>query len=83
MPTSRLSDPHVEFTQDHILVSLDRWTKLATVSGSFAIPYSTVRDATVETPTVVDELQRGYTMHGKLLRPALVRVAMPAEKWER
>ena len=42
-----------------------------------------VDDATVETPTVVDELQRGYTIHGKLLRPALVRVAMPAEKWER
>ena len=31
---------------------------------------------------VVDELQRGYTLHGKLLRPALVRVAMPAEKWD-
>lgn len=42
-----------------------------------------VDDATVEAPTVVDELQRGYTIHGKLLRPALVRVAMPAEKWER
>ena len=42
-----------------------------------------VDDATVETPTVIDELQRGYTIHGRLLRPALVRVAMPAEKWER
>ncbi|HUR68779.1 MAG TPA: hypothetical protein VM370_05990 [Candidatus Thermoplasmatota archaeon] len=47
-----LTDPHVEFTQDHILVSLDRWTKLATVSGSFAIPYSTVRDAAVELPRI-------------------------------
>lgn len=42
-----------------------------------------VDDETVEAPTVIDELQRGYTLHGKLLRPALVRVAMPAEKWER
>jgi molecular chaperone GrpE len=42
-----------------------------------------VDDASVTTPTVVDELQRGYTLNGKLLRPALVRVAMPAEKWEK
>ena len=41
-----------------------------------------VDDETVTAPTVIDELQRGYTLHGKLLRPALVRVAMPAEKWE-
>jgi molecular chaperone GrpE len=41
-----------------------------------------VDDATVAVPTVVDELQRGYTLHGKLLRPALVRVAMPAEQWK-
>ena len=40
-----------------------------------------VDDETVTAPTVIDELQRGYTLHGKLLRPALVRVAMPAEKW--
>jgi molecular chaperone GrpE len=42
-----------------------------------------VDDASVATPTVVDELQRGYTLNGKLLRPALVRVAMPAEKWDK
>lgn len=47
-----LVDPRIEFTQDHILVSLDRWTKLATVSGSFTIPYSTVRDARVEAPRI-------------------------------
>jgi molecular chaperone GrpE len=41
-----------------------------------------VDDETVQAPTVIDELQRGYTLHGRLLRPALVRVAMPAEKWE-
>jgi molecular chaperone GrpE len=40
-----------------------------------------VDDETVQAPTVIDELQRGYTLHGRLLRPALVRVAMPAEKW--
>lgn len=47
-----LADPHIEFTQDHILVSLDRWTKLATVSGSFVVPYSTIRDASVIQPRI-------------------------------
>ena len=32
--------------------------------------------------TVVDELQRGYTVKGKLLRPARVRIAKPAHKKE-
>jgi molecular chaperone GrpE len=41
-----------------------------------------VDDPAVTVPTVVDELQRGYTLNGKLLRPALVRVAMPAEQWK-
>ncbi len=36
-------------------------------------------DPQVTTPTVVDELQRGYRMHDRLLRPAMVRVAVPAE----
>ncbi|HLF57085.1 MAG TPA: nucleotide exchange factor GrpE, partial [Thermoanaerobaculia bacterium] len=31
----------------------------------------------VEEPTVIDELQRGYLHGERLLRPALVRVAMP------
>jgi molecular chaperone GrpE len=34
-------------------------------------------DPGVAVPTVQQELQRGYTLHGRLLRPALVRVAMP------
>ena len=33
--------------------------------------------AAVETPTVVAELQRGYLHGDRLLRPAMVRVAMP------
>jgi molecular chaperone GrpE len=28
----------------------------------------------------VDEMQRGYTLHERLLRPAIVRVAVPTEK---
>ncbi|MCX5790322.1 MAG: nucleotide exchange factor GrpE, partial [Elusimicrobia bacterium] len=32
--------------------------------------------------TVVDELQRGYTVKGKVLRPARVRIAKPAQKKE-
>jgi molecular chaperone GrpE len=35
-------------------------------------------DPAVAAPTVTAELQRGYTLNGRLLRPALVRVAVPA-----
>lgn len=34
-------------------------------------------DASVSAPTVAEELQRGYVLHDRLLRPALVKVAMP------
>lgn len=37
-------------------------------------------DPTVERPTVAAELQRGYMIHDRLLRPAMVKVAVPAEK---
>ncbi|HXU46477.1 MAG TPA: nucleotide exchange factor GrpE [Thermoanaerobaculia bacterium] len=36
------------------------------------------RDVTA--PTVVAEFQRGYLLHDRLLRPAMVKVAVPAEK---
>ncbi|MCG8455475.1 MAG: nucleotide exchange factor GrpE [Holophagales bacterium] len=32
----------------------------------------------VDQPTVTGELQKGYTIHGRLLRPAMVQVTMPA-----
>lgn len=35
--------------------------------------------AEVTRPTVVAELQRGYWLHDRLLRPAMVRVALPIE----
>jgi molecular chaperone GrpE len=35
--------------------------------------------ADVRVPTVVDELRRGYRMHDRLLRPAMVKVAVPPE----
>lgn len=34
-------------------------------------------DGSVSVPTVVDELRRGYFLHDRLLRPAMVRVALP------
>jgi molecular chaperone GrpE len=34
----------------------------------------------VTTPTVTRELQRGYMLKGRVIRPAKVAVAMPAEK---
>lgn len=33
----------------------------------------------IETPEVVEELQRGYLLHERLLRPARVKVAVPPE----
>jgi molecular chaperone GrpE len=35
--------------------------------------------ADVRVPTVVDELRPGYRMHDRLLRPAMVKVAVPPE----
>lgn len=37
-----------------------------------------VESPDVAEPTVVEELQRGYVLRDRLLRPALVRVAVPA-----
>lgn len=37
----------------------------------------------VEEPTVTAELQRGYTLHDRLIRPAMVKVAMPAKRSEK
>jgi hypothetical protein len=39
-----------------------------------------VESAAVEAPTVIDEMQRGYRLHDRLLRPAMVRVAVPHEQ---
>ena len=36
--------------------------------------------ADVAAPTVTEELQRGYLLHDRLLRPAMVKVAVPAER---
>lgn len=37
-----------------------------------------VESAEVEHDTVVDELQRGYRLHDRVIRPSMVRVAHPA-----
>ncbi|MDX1631919.1 MAG: nucleotide exchange factor GrpE [Thermoanaerobaculia bacterium] len=36
----------------------------------------------VDEATVTEEMQRGYVMHDRLLRPALVKVALPVEEDE-
>lgn len=36
-------------------------------------------DPTVQTPTVTGEMRRGYKMHDRLLRPAMVKVSVPVE----
>ncbi len=37
-------------------------------------------DPAVAVPTVVEELQRGYMLHDRLLRPAMVKVGVPVER---
>ena len=39
--------------------------------------FITVESEDVDEPQVVEELQKGYTLHNRLLRPALVKVAVP------
>lgn len=39
-----------------------------------------VEDSDVELPQVMRELQRGYVIHDRLLRPARVQVAVPVEE---
>ena len=39
---------------------------------------STQPDPAATTATVIEELRRGYTLHDRLLRPAMVRVALPS-----
>jgi molecular chaperone GrpE len=36
------------------------------------------QSASVQTPTVVEDLQSGYLLHGRVLRPAKVKVLQPA-----
>lgn len=39
--------------------------------------FLTEESADVKEPEVVEEMQRGYTLHNRLLRPAIVKVAVP------
>lgn len=40
---------------------------------------SRLEDSGVDVPTVIDEFQPGYTLHERLLRPSIVRVAVPSD----
>jgi molecular chaperone GrpE len=37
-------------------------------------------DPAAQVPTVVEELQRGYFLHDRLLRPSMVKVGVPVER---
>lgn len=39
--------------------------------------FITEESADVKEPEVVEEMQKGYTLHDRLLRPAIVKVAVP------
>lgn len=61
-------------------------TRVATTGEAFNPQYheavSRFEDSNVAVPTVKEELQPGYLFHERLLRPAVVRVAMPEAKAE-
>jgi molecular chaperone GrpE len=59
-------------------------TRIEAVGKTFdpAIHEAVMREESTEvsSPTVVAEFQRGYLLYDRLLRPALVRVAVPAAR---
>lgn len=42
---------------------------------------ATERDSGLPSQTIVEELQRGYRLHGRVLRPALVRIALDSSEF--
>jgi len=42
--------------------------------------FMTEESEDVEEPEVAEELQKGYTLHNRLLRPALVKVLVPKKR---
>lgn len=44
---------------------------------NFHQAFITEESTDVEQQVVIEEFQKGYTLHGRLLRPALVKVAVP------
>jgi molecular chaperone GrpE len=75
----------VEMIQSQMRELLRRFgvTEVPAVSQAFdpAVHEAVAREESpdVKTPTVVAELRRGYRMHDRLLRPAMVKVAVPPE----
>jgi molecular chaperone GrpE len=39
--------------------------------------FITVESADVKEPEILEEMQKGYTLHNRLLRPSIVKVAVP------
>lgn len=75
----------VEMIQRQMLELLRRFgvTEVAAVGQPFDPTLheavSREESAEVKAPTVVAELRRGYRMHDRLLRPSMVKVAVPPE----
>jgi molecular chaperone GrpE len=70
--------------QMHVVLERNHVTAIAALGERFD---PTVHEAVmqeenpdVEEPTVHEEYQRGYCLHDRLIRPAMVKVAMPAAK---
>ena len=55
-------------------------TELARFDPTLQQAFITEESEEVEEPTVSEVLQKGYMLHGRLLRPAMVKVAVPKKK---
>ena len=75
--------PGVELIHKQLLSLLEKRgvAPIASVGSEFnpeyqqAVETSPAEDGEYDDGTVVEELRRGYTLHGRLLRPAMVKVA--------
>ena len=84
-PQAVIKGVHLIYRQLLGLLEKEGVKRIATVGAPFdphqheAIAQVDATDGTAD-DTVVEEVQVGYTMHGKVIRPAIVKVAKQTEK---
>jgi molecular chaperone GrpE len=70
----------IELLKKHNIVEIDALGKPFDPNIHQAL--SKVEKKNIEEAVVVEVYQKGYTLHGKLLRPSLTKVAVPQKKQE-
>lgn len=76
----------VDLIYRQILSFLERWgvspidVSDKTFDPRFHQAFATAQSADVQEAQIEEEYQKGYTLHGRLLRPVLVKVIVPAKE---